>query len=215
MPIAAMLFGGRRSTVVPLVHRGVRLGARRVPRLDHGLGEDGRGRRHRRQGAPRPVRDAAVLRLPHGRLLPALARDRASAATPTSCPKIFYVNWFRKDADGKFLWPGFGENSRVLAWVFRRCDGARPRRSRRRSAWCRAAERARPRRARPPGRGRRRAAAGRRGRVARRAAARSHEHFAKFGDQLPSELRRAARHAREEARRRLEQRGLRRRRRRG
>ncbi len=38
-------------------------------------------------------------------------------------PRIFFLNWFRKTADGTYLWPGFGENSRVLKWVFERCDG--------------------------------------------------------------------------------------------
>jgi phosphoenolpyruvate carboxykinase (GTP) len=45
------------------------------------------------------------------------------AADATKLPRIFYVNWFRKGDDGSFLWPGYGENSRVLEWVFRRCEG--------------------------------------------------------------------------------------------
>ena len=120
MPIDAILFGGRRSTVVPLVCEardwvhGVFLGSTMSSETTAAAaGKVGRLRWDPMAMLPfcgYHMADYFRHWLEIGR------RDGAKL------PRIFYVNWFRKDPDGKFLWPGYGENSRVLAWIFRRCQ---------------------------------------------------------------------------------------------
>jgi phosphoenolpyruvate carboxykinase (GTP) len=121
VPISAIIFGGRRATTMPLVFQafnwsgGVYAGATMGSEMTAAAaGTIGKVRRD-------PDGHAALLRLQHGRLLPPL--DQHAATLITETPRIFHVNWFRKDADGKFLWPGFSENMRVLKWIVDRANG--------------------------------------------------------------------------------------------
>ena len=121
VPIDAILFGGRRSSVVPLVceardwEHGVFLGST----MSSETTAASAGRVGRLRWDPMAMLPFCGYHMADyfRHWLQIGRRDRAKL------PRIFYVNWFRKSEDGKFLWPGYGENSRVLAWIFHRCQG--------------------------------------------------------------------------------------------
>ena len=119
----SLLVGGRRPTTVPLVHQsfdwnhGVFIASIMGSEITAAAISDNIGKVRRDPFAMLPFCGYHICDyLQHW-------INTGTKTDPEKLPKIFYVNWFRKDKEGNWLWPGFGENSRVLKWIFERVSG--------------------------------------------------------------------------------------------